>query len=532
MARTVTTDVCVVGAGAAGSVLATALAGAGQRVALIEQGPRYGEDARVNLVNRRHSALFEWPDFNDDWPAEFSYAPVQSTGSAPYSALRLAGAGGTTLHWTGHTPRPIEDDLRCRTRFGVGRDFPISYGELEPWLLRAEHELGVAGDDDNPYASRRSGPFPMPAHRPTEFEQEIYLPAVDRLGWRGHSAAWAINSRPYDGRLPCQRCRYCAACPSGARYSPDRSHLLRFVALPGAELMTETKLLRLESSKDGRQIVAAHAQRRDGEQLLIRARRYVLAMGAIETPRMLLLSGERSHDRDGLGNAGGQLGAGFSDHMMNLATVMLRKSGAHTYAFPTRVSDFHRVRIDRREHGSFFINLWPGGSGDWVSPYLGKARTGDGIWLTGLRAGLIRGLLAIAWVEGDGTYRLRLDPAHPDHWSAPAPSIAADLTAREKKAMDASDRALHQLADAMGAEAIETTWAARTVIFASHAGGAAAMGTSPASGVCDRDCRVFGKTNLYLATGAVLPHQGANNPTLEIAAFALRLAAHLGARQM
>lgn len=55
------------------------------------------------------------------------------------------------------------------------------------------------------------------------------------------------------------------------------------------------------------------------------------------------------------------------------------------------------------------------------------------------------------------------------------------------------------------------------------------MGSSPDKGACDSNCRVYGTDNLFLAGSAIFPHQPANNPTLSIVAYALRLAKHLGA---
>ena len=53
------------------------------------------------------------------------------------------------------------------------------------------------------------------------------------------------------------------------------------------------------------------------------------------------------------------------------------------------------------------------------------------------------------------------------------------------------------------------------------------MGASPLSGVVDRDGKVFGVNNLYLAGSATFPTSSQANPTLTIVALALRLAAHL-----
>jgi choline dehydrogenase-like flavoprotein len=67
------------------------------------------------------------------------------------------------------------------------------------------------------------------------------------------------------------------------------------------------------------------------------------------------------------------------------------------------------------------------------------------------------------------------------------------------------------------------------------AGGNHHMGTTrmhedPRRGVVDRNGRVHGVANLYVAGSSVFPTAGASNPTLTIVALTLRLAAHLRAR--
>ena len=167
MAEDINTDYCIAGAGIAGAVLASKLAASGKRIVLLEQGPRFTEEDRHNMLQ--------------------------------------------------------QDDLRVKTLYGYGRDWPITYDELEPWLLRAEHQIGVSGNDDNPYASPRSGAFPMPAHLFSYFDREILGPTLKSLNMIGHSCPRAINSEPFRGRSACVACRICKFCPSGARYSPDRA---------------------------------------------------------------------------------------------------------------------------------------------------------------------------------------------------------------------------------------------------------------------------------------------------------------------
>jgi choline dehydrogenase-like flavoprotein len=57
--------------------------------------------------------------------------------------------------------------------------------------------------------------------------------------------------------------------------------------------------------------------------------------------------------------------------------------------------------------------------------------------------------------------------------------------------------------------------------------GTTRMSDDPATGVVDRDGRVHGIENLYVAGSSVFPTAGWANPTLTIVALALRLADHL-----
>jgi choline dehydrogenase-like flavoprotein len=60
-----------------------------------------------------------------------------------------------------------------------------------------------------------------------------------------------------------------------------------------------------------------------------------------------------------------------------------------------------------------------------------------------------------------------------------------------------------------------------------HQIGTTRMSAVPAAGVVDRDCRVHGTPNLFIASSSVFPTSGQANPTLLVTALAARLAAHL-----
>jgi choline dehydrogenase-like flavoprotein len=61
-----------------------------------------------------------------------------------------------------------------------------------------------------------------------------------------------------------------------------------------------------------------------------------------------------------------------------------------------------------------------------------------------------------------------------------------------------------------------------------HQIGTTRMSANPAGGVVDRDCRVHGTPNLFIASSSVFPTSGQANPTLLVAALSARLAEHIG----
>jgi choline dehydrogenase-like flavoprotein len=67
----------------------------------------------------------------------------------------------------------------------------------------------------------------------------------------------------------------------------------------------------------------------------------------------------------------------------------------------------------------------------------------------------------------------------------------------------------------------------RNLSWFGHHMGTTRMSDSPGGGVVDTDCKVFGTANLYVASSSVFPTCGYANPTLTIAALAIRLADHL-----
>ncbi len=264
MVEEIKTDYCIVGGGIAGVLLASKLIASGKKILIIDQGPQFSEEDRANMLLKSKEDLNDFADYNDN--VHPSVVTPHSSASpegqvVEWTNYRLFGIGGTALHFEGIMMRPTIEDMSVRTLYGFGRDWPITYSELEPWLLKAEYEIGVSGNDDNPYASSRSKSFPMPGHAFSYFDSEIFAPALKKIGITGHSCPRAINSIPYKGRSGCLACRACKFCPSGARYSPDRVHVPILEKHDNVTILDNLSVRRLETNSKGDKIIAAHATR-------------------------------------------------------------------------------------------------------------------------------------------------------------------------------------------------------------------------------------------------------------------------------
>lgn len=503
--------------------MAWKLAEAGCKVTILEAGGRVDRAQAVERYRRS--------------PVKDLDAPYLSNSLAPYpilsdleSHLRQQGpelfmgaylrqVGGTTWHWLGTAMRLLPEDFQMRRVHGVGRDWPISYQELERWYEAAEVCMGVSGPT-----------HPMPAIRQATTDKPFEL-AAEALGLSLRPLPQARNSMAYDGRPRCCGSASCVPiCPVGAKY--DATVHVDKAVKAGARLLDNHVVTGLEVDSSGR-VISARFLRDDGTTNRQSGAYFVVAAHSVETPRLLLNSSSERFP-SGLANSSGQVGR----NLMGGSAMMswgLAPEPVYPYRAPQATSgifDFRRGRR-RREESGFVTTVatdgWPAGQpGRLVEQFLARGLKG-----TELRQALSdhvsRQVALVSTVEQLPEARNRIGVA-PD-WldSAGLPRPAVDYHGPCEYARKGLERAgeLHQKLFALAGITEPTHSVSVDPAFIL---GTTRMGEDSKDSVVDRDLRCHDHPNLYLVGGSVFPTTGMAPPTLTVAALALRAAGHLLAK--
>jgi len=522
--RKVTPDVCIVGAGLVGGLMAYELARRGLKVVVLEAGPRYNLQERTAYMQDLVMGRIRGPAFASDLPERDVYSNAGEV-EYPVNDLRVKAVGGSTLHWGGQALRFIESDFRLKTLYGIAEDWPISYDDLEPFYVKAERALGVAGAADSPYASRRSADFPLPAF-PFSAGDKVFQDACQKLGIVAHSIPWARNSVPYQNRPACAAFATCDTyriCPIAAQYTSE-NHLELAVATGNAKVTANANVVRLLTDRLKRVTSAVYMSRdkKEGEQ---KARMFVLAAHTVETTRLLLLS-ESSQFPHGLANGSGTVGKNFMEHpAIGVSGMLKQKVFPYRIGFPTAETLQFCNPKNRHERAGTKLEFHnyrgptPFGiaasSGNWGQALADEVRESFGHHIS-----------VEATIEQlpDPGNTVSLDPTLRDCFGDPAPRIAYYFGAYEKTALETATKLARGILTAAGVERIEGE---AQHGFGAHPMGTCRMGNDPASSVVNRDLRAHEVPNLYVVGSSVFVTGSSLQPSLTIAALAIRAAEHI-----
>lgn len=492
--------VVIIGSGAGGGTLSNELAQRGIDVVCLEAGGRLSLEEIENdpgLMNQRMG----WNDKREGIPVWLCKT-----------------VGGTTMRWSGITPRIQAHEFKPRSTYGPLDktnliDWPLSLEELSPYYDLAERKMGVTGTHG----------------MPPSFETGMYkvLRAGGRkVGYREiTSERTAINSVASDGRPGCIQIGFChSGCRIGAKWSTLYTEVPKAEATGHFELRTGAMALKINHNQSG-SVTGVVYRDADGKIQEQKARAIAVAGNVVETTRLLLNSESPTH-ADGLGNASGHLGRNYMRHMTTAVIAeMPGRVGMHRGTRQSGIildEQYHQP--DRDFAGGYIIETsasHPASISETVGGW-GRVHTSVMEKYDNLAATFVTGE-----DPPQASNRITLHPTEKDENGLAVPVIDYALHANTTLMQQHANQTSSDIFESLGGEVVSKI---EGIGFGCHNMGVARMSDQPDDGVTNRWGQVHNVPNLFVSDGSVFTSSAAANPTLTIVALAIRQADHLAER--
>jgi choline dehydrogenase-like flavoprotein len=508
-----------------------------------------------------------------------SKAYMIQQGPLPFSSTYERIAGGTMRHWLGTSLRNVPNDFKMKSVYGKFVDWPLSYDDIEPWYEKAEWEIGVSADAaQQAYLGITFPPsyqYPMKSI-PASLVDIAVTNAVNGRSFETiplvvTETPAGRNSQPYQNRRVCAGNTNCIPiCPIQAKYDPSVT-LNAALDTGNVTLMSQTVASEIIVDENNLVSQINYVQYQDNLGPAtgtgsVSARRFVLAAHAVETPKLCFMSTNNGRTPNGVANSSGQMGKNLMDHPLYLAWA-LAPNPVYGYRGPLATSGIESMRDGtfRSERAAFRIEIgnegWNFSIGDpWtttldfingmnvsqLNPPPPGSTESPALWgpqlVASLNDALSRqfrlGFLVEQSPEQDNY--VALSKTAVDHLGLPRPEIVYNLSEYTRQGFVAAKKTADAIFDMMGAKQFTTAPAAndpsafdvvidgkpdRLKFFgAGHIVGTYRMGDDPKTSVVDADQRSWDHKNLFLVGSGNFCTVATANPTLTIAALALKAA--------
>jgi len=523
-------DVIVVGTGMGGGMLGYSLAQSGRRVLFVEKGlstlpgtpgtirsemPELAEPTAARSATSYYDALARGgrsTDEVEDISGRFSKRFVPFIGS---------GTGGSSALYGMVCERFFARDFTPRENFAhpgestVPEAWPVTYDQMDPWYADAEKLLGVRGQHDP--LRPETADVNLPAAPPFSADNQ---PLVNYLTGRG--------LHPYHLPMACDYTADCATCQTYLCAQPCKNDSARNCVLPavtehGAQMLTECRVTHLEADRTGvRQVICEHPSGR----LALKAKVVVLAAGALATPVLLLNSRSGDWPR-GLANGSDMLGRNLMRHLLD-PMMIWPEDGSKVTAANKEIglNDFYFYQGQKYGTVQSFGAIPPM---EWLLNRPGPRAKALRVMSPAVRRVYERfftgGLIMAAMME-DLPYRdnrvLLSDRPNSDGRQRMRMQYRLHVNEIERRATFMREvkgvfKPFRTMPLGTGKDNSNT----------GHVCGTCRFGTDPATSVLDPQNRAHEVDNLYVVDSSFFPSSTGLNPSLTVAANALRVAAHL-----
>jgi choline dehydrogenase-like flavoprotein len=529
-------DFLVIGAGAAGGVIAKELSVAGFRVVVLEQGPYLKEQ---DYSHDEFKYTFQAGLTNDTALQPITFRRHEGETAKPQKAIAYGRqVGGGTVHFTANYWRFHESDFHERSLYGdvpgsAFADWPITYNDLEPYYTKAEYDLGISGvAGANPFEAPRSKPYPLPP-MPVKSSGVLFERATKKLGLHPFPAPVAILSQPYRGRGACVHCGFCEffGCEVRAK-SSTRVTVIPVAEKTGrCEIRPDSYVRKIATDAQGRVTGAVYfdAQRREVFQ---RARAVVLCANGVESAKLLLISKSNLFPH-GLANSSGLVGKHLMwDNGSFASAVFEHPLNEYKSIQVTRViHDYYRADPKRGFYGGGGIDarfqFYPAGFALYGMPESAPKWGAEYKKMLGYYFTRTMSLLAHATSLPVESNSVSLDPDVKDAWGLPAARITFQHHPDDLANMKWLLEREFEIFQAMGAQKVWAQPMDANLSTSVHLMGTCRMGLDPHKSVVNQYSRSHDVPNLFIVDGSNFVTSARQQPTATIQALAYRAADHM-----
>ncbi|HYF33021.1 MAG TPA: GMC family oxidoreductase [Chitinophagaceae bacterium] len=503
-------DIVIIGTGTGGSTIAYKLAPTGKKILILERGgfiPKEQQnwDPHEVVTMGRYRPNENWYDKD----------------GKPFKPFIHYNVGGNSKMYGAAMFRFRKSDFEEVAHYGgTSPAWPFGYETLEDYYAQAEQLYSVHGmrgiDPTEPPASTD---YPLP---PLPYEPLIQdldkklkhlglrpfpLPMGVRLPQDYSQVESPVMLENFDGFPD----------PTDSKSDGQAICLRPALQSGNVTLITHAYVEKLLTDEDGEKVIAALAVI-NGEKIRFSGGMFIVACGAVNSAALFLRSANDKHPA-GLANSSGQVGRNLMLHHNGCLVAFTKKNNDCTFQKSLGIADFYNGAMDS-EFPLGEIQLMGRNDPDtimWMGETLFPGKSYEELkamsidfWLT-----------AEDLPDGDNRVIVRDDG-----------SIQVNYRRNNYIAYEKLKEKLKQVFEKLGEldpDYKDVKWGGYDLDISgmSHQNGTLRFGNDPNTSVLDLNCKTHELDNVYVVDASFFPSCGAFNPSLTIAANALRVGDHL-----
>jgi choline dehydrogenase-like flavoprotein len=507
-------DIIIIGSGAGGGTLARHLASSGKSILLLERGGWLKREAE----NWDPTAVFVQNRYIS--PETF----YNSKGKSFQPQIHYFVGGATKMYGAALYRLRKEDFGELKHYDGISPAWPISYEELEPYYTQAEHLYQVHGKHgtdptEPPYSADYA--YPPVSNEPRI--QKLY-DQLTQAGYHPFPAPCAImlneSNMPFSTCIRCQTCDG-FPCLVDAKADAEMIGVIPALKFSNVTLKINAKAIKLNTNPAGN-VVNEVIVEMEGKQEAFRADIVIVACGAINSAKLLLMSASAKHP-NGLANGSDQLGRNYMFH--NSQAVLALSEELNLTHFQKTIA-----------FNDFYFGMegfpYPMGNIQMLGKSLGPMYRGERSLETTLVPMMFLNDIARHsidfWLTTEDlpqpNNRITLDKQEKltIHYTPNNQVPKQKLYEKLKSMLNQLDLHSHYLIPRHAYLKSDIPLAGTA-----HQAGTCRFGKDPKTSVLDINCKAHELDNLYVVDAGFMPSIGAVNPSLTVIANALRVGDHL-----